>query len=95
MFCTSFALSVWPIRKWVLPLEAKMIGRSQGSIITGTRVLSRSASVASALTHRDCTEFFDHRTMTALAPLSAFSIATSKASPERNDASHQTVKPSR
>ena len=44
-----------------------MIGRSHGSIITGTNVLLRRASVASARTQRESTDFFDHSTTTAFA----------------------------
>ena len=54
-----------------------MIGRSQGSIITGTSVLLRSAKVASARTQRETTERGDHSTTTALAPRSAASVTSS------------------
>ena len=52
-------------------VSSNMIGRSHGSIMQGTRVLLRSASVASARTQRDTTDFFDHSTTTALAVRSA------------------------
>jgi transposase len=59
------------------------------------QVERQSASVASARTQRDCTEVLDHRTTTALAYFSALSMAASNASPERSEASHQTVNPLR
>jgi hypothetical protein len=59
------------IRRWV---SSNMIGRSQGSIVAGTRVRLRSASVASARTQRDVTDLFDHSTTTALAVRSASSV---------------------
>jgi hypothetical protein len=62
-------------------------------MITGARVLLRSAKVASARTQREATERGDHSTTTALAARKAASIASSKASPERRAASHQTLKP--
>ena len=55
-------------------VSSNMIGRSQGSIMQGTRVLLRSASVASARTQRLSTDFLDHSTTTALASFSAFSV---------------------
>ncbi len=54
-----------------------MIGRSQCSIITGRKVLLRSASVASARTQREPTDFLDHSTTTAFAVRSAFSVTSS------------------
>ncbi len=63
---------------WV---SSNMIGRLHGSIITGTRVLLSFARIASARTQRESTDFFDHRTTTALASRSAFSVIWSKASP--------------
>ncbi len=54
-----------------------MIGRSQGSIITGTSVPLRSASVASARTQREITDFFDHSTTTDRASRSARSVTSS------------------
>ncbi len=58
-------------------VSSNMIGRSHGSIITGTSVLLRSPTVASARTQRDSTERFDHRTTTAFASFSAFSVTWS------------------
>ena len=54
-----------------------MIGRSQGSMVQGTRVLFRSASVASARTQRETTERGDQSTTTALAVRSAVSVTSS------------------
>ena len=54
-----------------------MIGRSHGSIVTGTKVLHRSAIVASARTQRETTERGDHSTTTALAPRNAASVTSS------------------
>ena len=54
---------------WV---SSKMMGRSHFSMIAGTSLPLRSASVASARTQRDWTERGDHRTTTALA---AFELA--------------------
>ncbi len=54
-----------------------MMGRSQASIIAGTSVLLRSATVASARTHREATDFLDQSTTTAPAPFSAFSVTSS------------------
>ena len=61
---------------------------------TGTSLLRRSASVASARTQRDLTDRGDQSTMTLLAAFSAFSMTSSKVSPARRAASHQTVNPS-
>jgi hypothetical protein len=49
--------------------------------------------VASARTQREITERGDHSTTTALAAFSAASMTSSKASPGRRAASHQTLKP--
>jgi hypothetical protein len=59
-----------------------MIGRSQGSMIAGASLLRRSASVASARTHREATERGDHRTTTAFASLRFCSMTSSKVWPE-------------
>ena len=55
-------------------VSSNMIGRSHASIMHGTSVRFRSASVASARTQRDSTDFFDHKTTTALASRRAFSV---------------------
>ncbi len=55
-------------------VSSNMIGRLHGSIITGTSVLLSFACIASARTQRESTDFFDHRTTTALASRSAFSV---------------------
>jgi hypothetical protein len=70
-----------------------MIGRWHDSIITGTSVRFRSAWVASARTQRDITELADQSTTTALAALSARSMLSSNASPDRSASSHQTENP--
>ena len=54
-----------------------MIGRSQASIITGMKVLLRSAMVASARTQRETTERGDHSTTTARASRNAASVTSS------------------
>jgi hypothetical protein len=59
---------------WV---SSNMIGRSQGSIVAGTSVLLRSASVASARTQRLSTERGDQSTTTAFASRSARSVTAS------------------
>src|SRR5437868_1926197 len=67
--CQCDSSAVW--------VSSNMIGRSQGSMVTGTSVLLRSARVASARTQRETTDFFDQSTTTALASRSACSVTSS------------------
>jgi hypothetical protein len=67
-----------------------MIGRSHGSIMQGTSIRSRSASVASAHTQRLCTEFLDQNTTTTLASQMACSMPKSKDWPAQSPTFYQT-----
>lgn len=58
-------------------VSSNLIGRSQASIMAGTKVLLRSVSVASARTRREATDVFDLSTTIALAVRSAVSVAGS------------------
>jgi alkylation response protein AidB-like acyl-CoA dehydrogenase len=72
---------------------AEITGRSHISIITGTSVPCRSATLASDRTQRELTDRGDQSTTTAPAARSAASVASSKASPSRTVTSHQTSNP--